>query len=221
LTCNMCNELQCFKSYPYLFSLCSLTLPPPAYRPATHAAPLARAWAHNSSLAASQDGTGTPEAARLRLQVPEPSVSHSLPLFASTATAWSSIPKFALHIWFLPNSRCQRVHLIPAPRTSPLAPSPAACITPAPLSSLIPTGGAAMSTSPWLGHLGYSPLDLHHILYTLYRLDAHARSFFSSTHVATSERSHLPWFTTLEPPSSSHSTVCLVSIPTRRTCKSW
>jgi hypothetical protein len=213
--------LQCFKSYPSLFSLCSLRLPPPAYRPAAHAAPLAHAWAHSSSLAASQDGTSTLEAARLRLQVPEPSVSHSLPLFASTATAWSSIPKFALLIWFLSNSRCQRAHLIPAPCTSPLALSPAACITPAPLSSLILTGGAAVSTSPWPGHLGYSPHDLHHILYTLYHLDAHARSFFSSTRVAASERNRLPQFTTPEPPSPSHNTICLVSVPTRRTCKSW
>jgi hypothetical protein len=79
--------LQCFKSYPSLFSLCSLTLPPPAYRSIVHAAPLTRAWTRSSSLAASQARAGALKAARAHLQVTKADHLLHVPLFASITTA--------------------------------------------------------------------------------------------------------------------------------------
>jgi hypothetical protein len=119
------------------------------------------------------------------------------------------------------NSPRHHVRNRPAPLLILSAPPRAILVGRTLSSSLNPTRGAAVSTSPWPGHLSYSPCHLNHVLCTFYCLDAHACAFFSSARVATLERSRLPRFTSLEPPSPSHNTVCLVSIPTMSTRKSW
>jgi hypothetical protein len=57
-----------------------------------------------------------------------------------------------------------------------------------------------VSTSPWLGHHGFSPHHLHHVLYSAYHPHVHALILFYSAIADELERRRLPRFTPPESP---------------------
>jgi hypothetical protein len=72
--------------------------------------------------------------------------------------------QFALHTPPLPNSICHHVHIITTHRSRPLALFLIGHITPVLLSSLGPTGDAAVSALSWPGNLGSPRCHLSHVL---------------------------------------------------------
>jgi hypothetical protein len=205
-------------SLPLYFHRAATSSLPPTARPP----PLTHAEPHSCPLPPWRAGAGHLEAARhpfffyLSHRASPPSLSYP----PGTTTTESSSEPFTSITPPVKNSPHHHVRNHPAPLLILSAPPRAVLVGRMPFSSLIPTRGATVSTSPWPGHLGYSLCHLNHVLCTLYGLYAHARAFFSSAHVATSECSHLPRFTSPEPPSLSHNTVYLVSVLTMRMRKS-
>jgi hypothetical protein len=132
------DMFQCFKLHLLLASLFPPLLPP-AYRHVAHAAPLPRAWTRNSRLPALQARAGRLEAARLHLQIPEPAISFSFPLLASTVTTMSSSEQFTSILPPFPNSPHHHVRDHIAPLLIPSAPPCAVPVARVPLSSPEPT----------------------------------------------------------------------------------
>jgi hypothetical protein len=155
-------------------------LPPLAYCPAAHAALLARAWPHSYHLDALRSRARRPITTHLRPHKPEPAIFFFLsrspsptPPELGAQNLAAPLPYFPIQLATMSTSPCDQIKLnctILHHRNSPCT-----------VFFSRANRGVAVSTTPWLGHLGYSSHHVHLILCSLYHPDAHAHAFFSST----------------------------------------